>query len=490
MMRYDQMVAFAQGVHDDELCHCGRLSRYKNCCKPYTDPEALSRRIRSHSLVARTKMTAEAVRYFLFNRSSKDPYADAAVTADQVAQFYRYLSDVWPHRLDPIDSIRALRDEGVLTGFYVGDPRPETIVQNIARLALYTDRIFIPQPFYMAWTLRADYDPVQHPTAVMQDTRRWAVLTMMLWPWIMSGMVVFLPDPAAFDQKLRDAVLAAGRRREAEGKIVIPREDMEKYIAFAKADFRRQMLSMPDDQLIAGLRELGPVADADIPGILAYVQRERERDPLYVPGIIGGGSSLSRIRLPTIDETLLSCTLGNAFPFTDRLGKWQEINEHLGALPADAEIWSPLTRAFAQCQLEFLSIEDTRLAFQIREEGRLASFRSFMRSLWKSIDGSPDERMFPTVARDMADRLQHEHDVAAEEWRQIHSKFDAAVRRSAITTAVGGLTTALSGFGFLAIALSFTSHLLFSGAERKLLGSELSEFRTKTPMTIFLDIKS
>jgi len=302
-------------------------------------------------------------------------------------------------------------------------------------------------------------------------------------------MVIFVPDPADFDQGLRDASLAAGKRREAEGKIVIPPEDMERQLAFAKADFRRQMLTMPDDQLIAGMRELQDIKDADIPGILAYVRQERQKDPLYVPGIMDSGSTFSLFQVPTIDETLLSCTLGNAFPFTDLHGKWQEINEHIGALPLDAETWSPLTRAFSQCRLEFLNVEDTRLAFQIREEGRLASFRSFMRSLWKSIDGSTDERTFPTVARDMADRLHHEHNVATGEWTLIHAKFDSAIRKSAIASAVGGVTTALTGFGVLGVALSFTSHLLFSNAERAMLGSELSAFKARTPMSIFLDIR-
>lgn len=446
------------------------------------------RRAGELGLVERSQLTVEAVRYFLFQGSSTDPYARNNFTTDRVAQFYRYLSDLWPHRLSAIESLRDLRDDDALTGYYVGDPRPETIIHNVARLALYADRIFVPQPFYKPWAMVDEYDPVQHPGPVLLNTRAWAVATLLLQPWINSGLVVFVPDPADFDSNLRQAFREAGLRREAEGKIRVLPEDLARAEKFFKADFIRQLYSLPDDAIIRELRKSSTIADADVPKTLAEIHRDRDADPLYVPGA-AEHNPLMLTQLPTIDETILTCGLTNAFPFTDSRGRWNELREELAALPPDAELWSPLTQAFAQCKLQFLNMEDTRLAYRIREDGYLTSFRSYLRGLWKSIDGSADDGKFASSVRDLADRLRDEHRLAETEWKTIHAKYDNTVRRSGITAAVSGVAGALTGLGYISVALSFITHLLVSRTRENQLGDDLRSARARIPMSIFLDLE-
>lgn len=483
-MRYDQARVFREGMRDDEVCHCGRLKLFVNCCK--NKLQHLEQRIHGLTLEQRSKLTADAVRFYLYQNLSADPYGQSSFTTDRVSQFYRYMSDLWPHRLRTLEALTALRDTSQLSGFYVGDPRPETILHNVSRLSLYGDRIFVPQPFYMPWALREDYDPVVHPGPVMQDTRRWAVATMLLYPWIEAGRVVFVPDPRDFDQQLREAFLAAGEKRYREGKVKIPEDDLERHERFFKADFTRQLFSLNDEAIIAQLRKHSDIPEEMIPEMLKYIAQQRNSDPLYVPGV-AEHNPLMRIQVPTIEDTLLSCGLTNAFPFTDQRGKWDEITERIRELPHDAEIWSPLTRAFSECQLEFLNIEDGRLSFKIREEGYLTDFRSFMRDLWIAVDGTGDDRAFASAARDFSDRLREEHRKAVEEWKRIHAQFDLAIKNSAVTTAFGGLTSALTGLGFLGVALSFGAHALFGRAQAANLRAELASYRAKIPMSIFVD---
>jgi hypothetical protein len=485
-MRYDQGYAFAAGVSDDDLCHCGRLKRYKNCCKQHPVNE-LESRIQKLDLTTRSRLTVEAVRYFLYSGSSADPYGQRSLTTDSVSNFYRYLSDLWPHRLKALDALRTVREEQSLSGYYVGDPRPETILHNVARLSLYADRIFVEQPFYMPWSLRDEYDPVTHPGPVMQDTRKWAVATLLMQPWIDAGMIEFVPDPSDFNQPLREAFWASGKRREAEGKIRILPEDLAMYKEFFKRDWLRQLYSLTDDEIVARMRASIGLSERDVPRVLEYIYGERDRDPLYVANA-AEHNPLMRVQVPTIEQTILSCGLTGAFPFTDQRGKWLEITENLETLPADAETWSPLTRAFSECNLEFLNIEDARLAYRIRDEGYLKSFRAFLRDLWKAIGGAEDERHFSALARDFGDRLRDEHRVATTEWGTIHAKFDAAIQKSAVTTAFAGVTAALTSLGVLGIALSFGTHALFSHGEAKKLNAELANFRARVPLSIFIDL--
>src|ERR1700690_3291497 len=118
-MRYDQHRAFAENPLDRDLCHCGRFKRYGRCCKGL-QPAVIDQRIHELSLRERTNLTVDAVRYFLFGGKTHDLSEKRHFTKERVAEFYRYLSDLWPHRLHAVDSICALRDDASLSGYYVG----------------------------------------------------------------------------------------------------------------------------------------------------------------------------------------------------------------------------------------------------------------------------------------------------------------------------------------------------------------------------------
>lgn len=485
-MRYDQHQAFAAKPSDSSLCHCGRLKRFGKCCKGLS-PLAIDQRIHSLSLQERTQLTVGAVKYFLFGSKTTDLSDKGQFTADRVAHFYRYISDLWPHRLRAIDAIQALRDDSTLSGYFVGDPRPETILRNISRLALYTDRIFIRFPFYMPWGVRDEYDPVQHPEKVLQDTRKWAILTIMLAAGIEAGIIIFTPDPTNFDQALREKFLAAGKRREAEGRITIPPDDFERFKEYFKNDYLRQLFSLPDEEIVARFRATIGLTDKKIPGLLSYIHAQRQRDPLYVPGV-ARGNPLMAIHNPTIDEAVLLCGLSNAFPFTDQSGRWAELRDELNLLPPDAETWSPLSKAFADCPLEFLNLEDTDLAIRIREDGRLASFRDFMRQIWKDVEGAADAQAFTVAARNLADRLQTEYQIAIAEWKAIKAKFQTAIWRNTVGVALAGVTGVPTIGGALSLGLSFVSTLLLSANEARKLRTDQTVFRARIPMSVFVDV--
>jgi hypothetical protein len=486
-MRYDQHRAFAANPSERDLCHCGRLKRYGNCCKGM-QPAEIDQRIHGLSLQERTNLTVDAVRYFLFGGKATDLNERRYFTTERVAEFYRYLSDLWPHRLRAIDSIRALRDEATLSGYYVGDPRPETILRNISRLALYTDRIFIRFPFYLPWAIRDRFDPVQHPEKMLQDTRRWAILVLLLAAGIRSGIILFVPNPASYDQTLRDKFLAAGKRREAEGRITIPPDDFAAFEEKLKSDYLRQLFSLPDNEIVARIKKAVGLDEAAVPSLLAHIHAQRESDPLYVPGA-AEGNPLMMVQIPTVDETVLACGLANAFPFTDQSGRWAELRDELALLPPDAETWSPLSKAFADCPLEFLNVEDTDLAFRIREDGRLRSFRDFMRQVWRDIDGTADPTGFDAAARSLADRLHHEHEVATAEWKTIKARFKSAVRQNTILGAFGGIAAAPTIGGAFSLGLSFVTLLLLSANDARRLRVDQNEFRARIPMSIFVELR-
>ncbi|HZO93275.1 MAG TPA: hypothetical protein VFB22_05855 [Candidatus Baltobacteraceae bacterium] len=253
------------------------------------------------------------------------------------------------------------------------------------------------------------------------------------------------------------------------------------------------MMSLPDDVLIDLIRRTQNLPDEKVPALLAYFRKLRERDPFYLDGILEDEGYLQSLSIPTIETTTLSCGLTGAFPFTDMRGKWEELLDAIGDLPPDAEIWTPLSNAFSRLTFDFLDGYDARFAYGIRQDGRLAAFRGFLRDIWKKIDGSPSAEAAERHARDFKDRLASEYATVTAEWSSIRRKYEGTLKKDALTYGFAGASGATISPSFsqgaLAVAFSLALYLFRAREDARTLGAEAANFRAKFPLSIFIDVK-
>ena len=486
MRRYDQIEAFKNTAAGD-ICHCGRLKRFRDCCGPLSEDGRIGR-IATLSLADRSRTTVAAVKYFF----GHDPQAlRENVTDDRVSEFYSVIADIWPARMSAPSFLSSLKSPSDFSAFYVGWVRPETILRSLTRVGLYTERILVAQPFHLPWNYKDDYDPVMHPAEVRVDTHRWATVMLYLEPWIEDGLVTLIPEPDDFDPTLRDAFNSSGLRRQRDGKIKIDPEDLDRLSEIFKAEHGLNFMSLPDDTIIRNLKATVGLGEAQVPSMLEYIHRFRESNANFIEGALSttGTGVLQRMSVSTIEGTVYTCGLTGAFPFSDLRGKWNELLEYSEQLPEDAKIWTPLTAAFSRLSFDFLDGYDAKFAYEIRQDGRLIGFRNFLHDMWKKIDGSPSADAAERHARDLADRLTWEHETAKNEWTVIHRKYDSAIKKSAVSTAIGGV---VGGFatGMLGVAASLGVHLFQTREDAKNLKGDVANFRTKFPIALFIDIKN
>ena len=156
-------------------------------------------------------------------------------------------------------------------------------------------------------------------------------------------------------------------------------------------------------------------------------------------------------------------------------------------LPNPAQTWTPLTNAFHRLEFKFLNNVDSRFACELRTDGRLESFRAYLRRLWKTIGGVPDANKIDGLARDFKDELTDEYGKAEAEWNRIDRDLIqwAGVGVLAATGASMAGAIATGGFNLTLPALGLSAagvlRILASQRERK-------EFRQKIPMSVFVDL--
>ncbi len=259
---------------------------------------------------------------------------------------------------------------------------------------------------------------------------------------------------------------------------------MEQFEPTARQEFARMLFALPKDALARKIRESSPDLDEEsIAKVLNHIESERRKDPLD-PGQsfdeLGDQMTAARTGV-NLEIALYISQLTGAFPYTSLRMRWKELLSVAEELPEDAQVWSPLTKAFQELEFKFLDQVDSEFACSLRKDGRLEGFRAFLRRLWSTIGGTPDINKAPSLARAFGDELTDEYHKAEAEWGEI----DRDLVKQFGATVVGGLTA--GAFSLHIPTLGFAA-----AGVLELLNSQLKRrgFRKKVPMSVFIDLSA
>jgi len=403
----------------------------------------------------------------------KDGMTDA-----QIREFYRFIADLWPINTNPQITMPP-PDDSTLRALYLGENEPEMMLENVFRFCLYADQILLVNPFDNPNVMAEQFNPIHHPGEWKLQTIRLVYHLMLLTPWIEAGLVVLIPDPGDFNRQLRVKTwdLAAARLRGWRPSD----EDLDQSAAMQRA--RKTMLLYPRSYMERMTREANPgISDEVVRKVLEQMEDERANDPLLpndtidrMPGQFEAGRLGANLEMG-----MYICQATGAFPYTNVKFRWKEILGARQDLDATAQVWSPLTNAFQQLKFKFMDKVDSKFACSIRREGRLESFRSFMRRLWNTVGGEPDASKSEVFARDFRDELTQAFSNAKADWDAI----DRELLKWAVPTLGGAMAT-----GAFSLALPVAGFAVAGVGEIIQAEMKRREFRRKVPMSVFIDLE-
>jgi len=340
------------------------------------------------------------------------------ISEQQVRELYEVVSDLWHPKTDIAELLPSPSPE--LRAMYFGNLDPAYFPRNIYRFSLYADQIFIVDPFHKPHALRDEFNPLIHPDRYKSDTLRLLYFLMEAEPWIRSGIVTLIPNPGQFDFEFRNESVRLAKERTK--RFQFTKEDLDENSEEGKEDFRRFIQRLPREELLQTIRQQNPgISDSKAAEVYEYLLEERRRDPLALDQTIEGPEDqITAIQVGGNLETVLALSeeIG-AFPYTSLGWRWRELLSERNELSDLAKVWSPLSKTFHQLDFKFLDNVDSAFAYEMRTDGRLNSFRSFLRRTWKTVEGEADLVKIETLGKDFSDELVDEYRQAQAEWSRI-----------------------------------------------------------------------
>ncbi|MFH1792722.1 MAG: hypothetical protein ABH819_03760 [Patescibacteria group bacterium] len=450
--------------------------------KPSVNPN-LQRSIRERNIILYNAI----VDIFGFNKGKTWDDFRRDMSDDQVRELYKVYGWLWPLDTDVIGLLP--KPDKQLRGLYIGETRPDLnlIVRNIVRYSLYTDEVLVVNPFMNPRIIAPQFNPIENPTQYKQDTLEMVYFLFQLAPWIESGVVNMIPNPADFDSDLRRSVWSMAEERWREQKLELSQETLDEIEPRGKELLKKTMYRLPKDKLEISLRRALPdLSDKAIEDQIVYIQELRRTNPLLLNQELPEGGELQIMRYgANLELGLYLGQITGSYLYTDRKDQWNEILSVRQSISAEPEVWSPLTSAFQALEFNFLDKIDPSFALKLKQEGRLESFRGFLRKVWVGVGGNPSSSEAIKLARNFGDELHEQYQETKTEWSQIDKDLlkwlTGSTGVTTVTSAIakGGMDWQIPALGF---CINGVLSLLKTRMDRK-------DFRQNVPLAVFLDLE-
>lgn len=475
----------------NDPCYCGSGKKFKRCHgdgrTDLLNDQTAKEVVRTFSLQERNDILLGAIAdIFGFNKGKDLSDVKKNISGEQIKDLYKIYGSLWRYDTDIYSLLPTPSNE--LCALYLGEVHPQRIIQNVIRFSLYTDKIYIINPFINPWIHKPDFNPINKPDEFKSDTLKLIVFITLLEPWIRKGMVELIPDPGDFNLQLKYAIYNSALERTKGWK---PSErDLKEEEPYALEEFERLHSSLPPSILARNIKTFrNDIDDKTLKEMIEYIKRKRQEDPLALEQDLPVDKITGQFNLmrsgANLEMALYISQLTGAFPYTHIPRRWEELLTASHELSDTAKVWSPLTKAFQELDFNFLNGVDPEFASRIREEGRLEGFRSYLRKLWNTIGGIPDINKIESLSRDFSDELKDEYNKAKVEWEGINKDL-VTWGLGTVAGMIGDIHSVITGN--LNIGIPSTGFSLYTVS--KLLNTYVNKrkFRANVPMSVFVDL--
>lgn len=438
-------------------CPCGSGLKYKKCCLNKVDWDRLIKgpsddfvrqlTLRGKNLAFASSMLG-ALQHDGLKPGSKFSEFKRAFTPQAVKSIYQSVYELWPS-IEDYERCH-IPDQGTTTALYTGSYEPDAVFKALTRHSLYSERIYLVDPFLNPRRLNDEFNPMLHPEEHRGNAVKFAYLWLKVLPWIEAGIVNFIRSPKDYIPQLEADFLDAQRKRFENPEL---KELAEKHAA----ELMKQMsprdrgmgehyyLSHPDEWHIEQYQTI-PGEKPPVDELLKHIKWRRENHPYYIARLPGQKSEfIHHTSGANYEEAKHICGITKSHLITDLETRWKEI-ELDRSLSSEKENWGSFAKALQNSNLKVLNDVDLDAALKLRQEKRLDSMRNFFHRVWKNCK---DADSFSNANADsLTAELDDQIANAQAEWSKIDQELVSwfgATGGSLIATGLVGFVPAAVG---------------------------------------------
>lgn len=337
----------------------------------------------------------------------------------EVREIYNWYADLWR----PDTNLRKLMapTPNVLKVLYLGEVDPGSIVRNVLGSLLYFDQICIVDPFINPWAINEAHNPIKHPQQYEEDLLKLVYDLMLLSPWIETEQIVFVPDPADFNQKFKwDLLKAVEQRREREFTSEEKEEMGEMQQALSEIQLRYIWRLSEDSQRYYIKQRSSQLSAEEVDAFIEFGKQERARNPIAVDRTFTKKDTSGYIQLTRTgagyEMSMIICQLLGAVPFTPLIIR---MNDYIRAKKHSTGRWKPFCDVFNNHPFRFLYQVDPSLILTLKEHGYLLKFRRFISDLTSRFNSTVS--VSDNEIKELTEQLEHILCATNAEWSEIES---------------------------------------------------------------------
>jgi hypothetical protein len=411
-----------------------------------------------------------------------------AFTPIAVRKIHESLIKVWPD-LDDYERCHA-EDRKSVSALYIGTYEPEAIFQAVKRHALYSEKIYLVDPFLHPARLRTQFNPLVHPEEHRVNTIKFSFLWLSLSPWIEAGIVNFIRPPTDFIPELKKITVDLNRKFFAsspELEALLDEETEEHIAAMSPSDrglTEYYHLSFSDEWFLEEYKkrppskEIFPTAES----FLAYINARRDSHPYFVENLPGQTSELLYETSGANYELAKHiCSITGSHLITDFKTYWKQIELDRKKSGVTSAEWIPFSKALQNSELKILNNVSLEAAFRLRKENRLESLRLFFHRVWQDCRDPEDfsEQNTMNLTAELDERIRE----AKGEWDKIDHDLIKWFGTPGAAISSAGLTGFLPAAPAIAAAAATGAVGLIQSALKR------SSFKQRFPASFFLTLK-
>jgi len=343
----------------------------------------------------------------------------SGITMDKISETYKIYSELFPLDLNRIDLLPKNDPKEKLSVLFHGSLDGLSIINNIARYSIYSDKILVFHPLQNPANTSEEYSPIKKPHLWRRDFVNSLYFYIVLNKWVKSGIVHLIQNPFNYNKKDNEFFIdLAEKRISLHEKDLNTPELLKEHEEMMFDKFKTSLLGMPISVIENSLKKIYPnYSESQIKFHALGIKEFEKKLPLYVD--FGADVPSRELMLnkagANIEMIEALCKLTGSHSYTTENFVRKQLE-----LKGSNSYWTKFGIMYSGLPLTYIDKVDTTFALSMRQENRISGVRKVLREVSSFLEQTDLDKISDDKILSINDKVKEEIKKSEAEWQKIY----------------------------------------------------------------------